>query len=385
MITPEDYDKPQWHQQTQNFLKRFIKCGVRDLFLFVLVLAALETGLRFHKGSRYLLYNDKYTAGHPMYINSQHLREKTEVKAKPEGQIRIIALGNSTTFGSGVALEKTYAKQLEQILARSEGPGRYFVINSGGQGPSLKIIIEQIDEQCMQFEPNIAVLGFSSLFVARQMADDTAAKSAKPISSGWQRNLLSLKRFIFNMHVFVAQNAMSYVFFDHHARTSLYRLGIMTESLSKFNSVPAAYAFDVKEAGSDKVEQIQRAYANIEKLLIRMKEIFQACDIKFVVVLLPDRFVISNRRIDNLRNIDTNKIRIDPVAVMSDICRRHNFPYVDVKSRFKQERLLMFSGHRKWDELYNPDDYSHLNERGHQIVAEELYNFMKKESILPEQ
>ena len=59
-----------------------------------------------------------------------------------------------------------------------------------------------------------------------------------------------------------------------------------------------------------------------------------------MVVLLADCFVIGNRRIDNLHNIDTGEIHIDPIAKMRYIYRRHNYPYIDLNSRFEQERLL---------------------------------------------
>ena len=52
----------------------------------------------------------------PININSRGLRDVEHELKKPEKTIRILGLGDSVTFGSGVFLEETYLYRLEQLL-----------------------------------------------------------------------------------------------------------------------------------------------------------------------------------------------------------------------------------------------------------------------------
>jgi lysophospholipase L1-like esterase len=71
-------------------------------------------------------------------MNSLGLRSP-EVPSKREGEFRILSLGESTTYGVGVAQDRTYSAQLERILNRSgieegtlgDGNRRFRVINAG--------------------------------------------------------------------------------------------------------------------------------------------------------------------------------------------------------------------------------------------------------------
>jgi len=71
--------------------------------------------------------------GLPGSINSRGYRDAGYSLAKPAGTYRIIALGDSTTFGWGVPIEQTAAKILEHTLNQTAGTGygRFEVINAG--------------------------------------------------------------------------------------------------------------------------------------------------------------------------------------------------------------------------------------------------------------
>lgn len=62
-------------------------------------------------------------------ISSQGIRDREIEKPKPKGAYRILAIGDSFTYGQGVQLEDTWVKQLESKL-RSEGKN-VEVINAG--------------------------------------------------------------------------------------------------------------------------------------------------------------------------------------------------------------------------------------------------------------
>jgi len=71
--------------------------------------------------------------GQDVRINSLGLRDREFSLTKPPGVYRILMLGDSTTFGWGVAVNDTAAKVLERELNAQPPPGyqRFEVINAG--------------------------------------------------------------------------------------------------------------------------------------------------------------------------------------------------------------------------------------------------------------
>lgn len=69
--------------------------------------------------------------GVPVMINAEGLRDYEYDYQRPAGVTRILALGDSVTFGWGVKLEDTYPKVLERLLNGGESRDRYEVLNCG--------------------------------------------------------------------------------------------------------------------------------------------------------------------------------------------------------------------------------------------------------------
>ena len=64
-------------------------------------------------------------------INSRSLRDHEIALPKPPGVFRILSLGESTTFGAGVALEETYTKVAERLLRERLPEMKIEAINAG--------------------------------------------------------------------------------------------------------------------------------------------------------------------------------------------------------------------------------------------------------------
>lgn len=95
--------------------------------------------------------------------NAFGLREGERSLKKPPGTYRIIALGDSITMGWGVAQDKTYPAQLEQLLnTRSpQGPARrYEVLNLGVGNYNTVQEVMRLRNVGLQFEPDLITLGY---------------------------------------------------------------------------------------------------------------------------------------------------------------------------------------------------------------------------------
>jgi len=67
-------------------------------------------------------------------VNRAGFRDRTRDRVKPDGTFRIAVVGDSLTFGYGVALDATFAALLEQRLPREHGGRGFQVLNLGVSG-----------------------------------------------------------------------------------------------------------------------------------------------------------------------------------------------------------------------------------------------------------
>src|SRR5437867_8997121 len=74
-----------------------------------------------------------FTIAWPVVTNGLGLRSPEIAAVKRPGTIRVLCLGDSNTFGIGVAQEETYAARLQALL-RGQGRAEAEVINAGGGG-----------------------------------------------------------------------------------------------------------------------------------------------------------------------------------------------------------------------------------------------------------
>lgn len=82
--------------------------------------------------------------------------------AKPDGTLRIVCLGSSSTYGVGAAsLDQTYPAQLESLLATWTGR-EVEVINGGVPGAMLSFLAFYLDRVLLPLEPDLIVVYFGA-------------------------------------------------------------------------------------------------------------------------------------------------------------------------------------------------------------------------------
>jgi lysophospholipase L1-like esterase len=72
-----------------------------------------------------------FTHDEAVITNSFGLRSPEYPPDPPPGTVRIIGVGDSQTFGNGLAAEETWPAQLERVLARDRPESRWEVLNAG--------------------------------------------------------------------------------------------------------------------------------------------------------------------------------------------------------------------------------------------------------------
>ncbi len=106
--------------------------------------------------TRGLLYGKLYST------NSYGFRGKEPLAPKPEGTFRIAVVGDSLTMGSGVADDDTYSSVLEEQLNSTHADRRFEVLNMGLNGlPINTIVARRVLRQAPPLAPDMIVYGYT--------------------------------------------------------------------------------------------------------------------------------------------------------------------------------------------------------------------------------
>lgn len=101
-------------------------------------------------------------------ISVQGLRDRDYGPSRAD-TVRIMALGDSFTFGFGVEASESYPKQLERKLNEVTEGRRYEVINAGFPGYSTVQELRYLEEDGLKLSPDIVLVGF---FPVNDFADN---------------------------------------------------------------------------------------------------------------------------------------------------------------------------------------------------------------------
>jgi lysophospholipase L1-like esterase len=101
-----------------------------------------------------------------------------EISADRKGSIRVVCLGGSTTYGSGLPYKDTFPKLLQDTLDRHCGKNRYEVMNAGQPAFNLHHIINMTNMDVLPLNPDIVIVMSvinNFLLPGESTADTTAA------------------------------------------------------------------------------------------------------------------------------------------------------------------------------------------------------------------
>lgn len=126
----------------------------------VMAFAATEGFLRWQ--ARRLPPNDGATVtwGYPVVNNRLGFREREFATPKPAGCLRIMVLGDSLTWGTGLPVEKRYTNLLEARLRELAGVATVEVLNFGFSGASTVAECEVLRRHIDTVQPDLVVVGY---------------------------------------------------------------------------------------------------------------------------------------------------------------------------------------------------------------------------------
>ena len=305
---------------------------------------------RTHRRLRYVLRaNYRIRKGGAVHESSNRfgLRGSPDLRREKGSKFRIAAIGDSVTFGLGLADSQTYPAQLERLLNRRAGGPRFEVLNAGLPGYSPIQSRLYFEHRVAAFRPDLVLWQF--------IEDDvTDVLDYRPLEGA-------------RYHL---RTSALYWYLTYKWGDLRYRFFILPNRVGKDRSAlpPAGWirrvsthapAFRVAPPNQDKLRgrpimsgEIRRLHASARRL-----------GTKVVMVFFP--------------YVDYRTSRLIPStdAWLAGLSRREGYHYVSLTRRF----IRTPAG----PPLYLPQDSIHQNARGYGLAARFLADALERMGLIP--
>jgi lysophospholipase L1-like esterase len=344
-------------------IAKVVKLLGRDLIVLLAIAGLIETGLRVFGGmsGRPGLFDAEFTGGKPNAVNAQGLRGPEVTPAKKPGELRILGLGDSTTFGTGVAWEEAWPNR--SAIALAAGLSRDVVgINAGVLAASVRDMAFAMDHAWGDLQPDVVVLVISGNMVSlawirREQAASMPAQEGPPVASPVDQLKTALNQAYRYLQL---PNQLTLI-----SERLTYRIGLQNHNVVAAAPYGALLAHGWRQMDLDPAIAVE-AWRLFEQDLATLRDRTSARHARLYVGYLPVRFMLGNGPGDNEKNVPLHRLSIDPNQRVQEICWRLGVLTVDLNQALRKAREI--SGKT----LYNAMDYTHLNPSGHHVIADAI-------------
>ena len=327
-----------------------------------LVLA--ELGLRlFWPNLAGLVYAPDMTGGHKIVLTEKAYRipDGTDAAEPPQ----ILALGDSTTFGTGVGAEDTWPLQLNTHLAAP-----VVVRNAGVEGGEPRQMLRGLDTLWSDpVPPPVIVLMVTANMVSfTEFRKDTAvgdpAARARALRAQGSEPARSVKTRL--AHVVQSSALMKAV--SLNVEFGKYGLGLLGHRVSLDAPLSPLLAYGWRQPDLSPAFG-PRMWAEFESALLDLKTRTRLLGSCLIIGYLPPRFEIGDTRFDNLKFVPKARLTRDAEEELARMAAAFDLPFVSVGAALRQGR----QDHGPLSKpYYIPGDYTHLDADGHSLAAQSL-------------
>ncbi|MCB1152189.1 SGNH/GDSL hydrolase family protein [bacterium] len=133
------------------------------------------------------------------YVNSQGFRDYETPVEKAPNELRVISLGDSCTFGDGVANWEAYPEVLEELVRKADPDRPVNVINAGVPGYTSYQIEQYLKTELLKFHPDVVTVyvGFNDNIPASGGVPDKLINKGGDEAEALQRALRPLRLYQF--------------------------------------------------------------------------------------------------------------------------------------------------------------------------------------------
>ncbi len=271
-------------------------------------------------------------------MNSEGFRDSEHGRAKPEGVLRILAAGDSFTFGVGVEANETYPKVLEGLLG--ERAAEVFNMGIGGLGT-----LEEADivRYGVRYKPDIILLGLlaedrwsphSGNDLCDNVRSSRASHTGAPAATG-------VVGFTGRVQRFLARNSDAYFLLMTGAGTSV-----------------RTRAIGLREGRNRR--ELDEGWRITKQALTDIRDVARGAGARLVIVRIPFLYDVHSGEPDRVS------------AIIGEFGTQNGIPVCDLLDAFRKNRN---------EDLYFPAD-GHWRPAAHKLAAEEIRRHLADHNLL---
>ncbi|MDP8246956.1 MAG: GDSL-type esterase/lipase family protein [Candidatus Tritonobacter lacicola] len=272
----------------------------------------------------------------PVNINSWGLRDDEFPLEKPEGEFRILCLGDSFTFGYLLPIEKSYPFKLEQCFAIKMPDIRVQVINAGIPAYEINRELALLKELGIKFSPDLVILQF-------QIMDPYGAIEY----AHWKRTGVLGEEDNAGQKLWLPKLDLS-----------------ATTELLRFLSYEVIRLLDLKKTPKGALHakvytpRDNKAWELYKQVLTKMVEFTREQKIPIILLVLPDKIQLYS---------GSNK----PQRILKQYCAEQGIPVIDILPELKKVR------NHRIDIVQD----RHFNGLAYNIIAQELFKYITSQYL----
>jgi lysophospholipase L1-like esterase len=301
-------------------------------------------------------------------INSKGLRGPEADYAKPPGEYRVLVLGDSFTFAEQVNQHETFTQLLEDRLNGSSGLKTVRVLNAGSNGWATANELVFLAEEGVKFSPDLVI---AALYAGNDVSDNYERVA---VLRDAERADLALR----GADAFEGPRRV--------LRQSMLYTVVETGVLAKLPWWQAAGESEGAVRKSPRTrEEAEEAWKITATLLHRMRQVSESRGANFVTLVIPSATEVATR--DRSRNdIDPEEQdepgdetppgfedvhgRLNAMAAELDLLMLDLLPTFQRQAVRSRQRLFFRQN-------------AHFTAAGHELAAEELYDFLVRRRLAP--
>jgi hypothetical protein len=312
-----------------------------------------EAGTHLRPGFRGTYRNAEFAID--IAVNAQGLRGPDIVSPKPAGTYRVVALGDSFTFGQGVQYEQAWPELVERRL----GPP-VEVVNAGWSAGSPGGYDRYLGSYGMRFEPDLVVV---AVFVGNDVVEDLAERETadRPIEQ-----VEFASRYITNLQVRVGVVGAFREVVDT-ALPNLYELATVAVVKAQYALGAHRTHFDYILA-DDEPAEIAAGWTRTLGMLGAIRDRAASRGARFGVVVIPFYDQVAGTRYGPGYTVDRPQRRI------ATHCAQQRIPCLDL--------LPAMRASPNASALYYLKD-GHWTPRGQEVAATAIADWLVRERLVP--
>ncbi|MEK6826126.1 MAG: SGNH/GDSL hydrolase family protein [Nanoarchaeota archaeon] len=308
-------------------------------------------------------------------INSLGFRDFEFTKEKPNNVYRILFLGDSNTFGWGVEIENVFTEVLERKLNQNLN-GSFEVINAGwAKGNSPDNYYVYLKNKEFELDPDLIIVEFS-IFNDFEIHGWEIDNDGLPIrvydnsffidEFGRTRAVNNItkggfKDLVYRTNVFLTFHSHFYTLFKNYLRNIL-------NYLWEGGAEPGLF-------GKNYTEELNHNINQTTRLILKMDELSKEDNRAFALVIIPRSVQVLEPKIKDKYGNLLNWSR--PNVELTRLREEHDIKVLDLTPEL---RIYI---KENTEQIYFQHD-PHWNERGNEVVANMIYEWLLDEGLLPD-